>query len=93
MADIIEKSLNHDDQEGKRSQLKAQMLSFQQMLIHDIDNKAFSDIYAQTIAYGMFAARYHDPTLKTFSRMEAAELIPKSNHFLENYFKTLRVLI
>ncbi|UGS21335.1 type ISP restriction/modification enzyme [Flavobacterium cyclinae] len=89
MADIIEKSLNHDDQEGKRSQLKAQMLSFQQMLIHDIDNKAFSDIYAQTIAYGMFAARYHDPTLKTFSRMEAAELIPKSNPFLRKLFQDI----
>jgi predicted helicase len=89
MADIIEKSLNHDDQEGKRSQLKAQMLSFQQMLIHDIDNKAFSDIYAQTIAYGMFAARYHDPTLPTFSRMEAAELIPKSNPFLRKLFQDI----
>lgn len=89
MADVIEKSLNHDDQEGKRSQLKSQMLSFQQMLIHDIDNKAFSDIYAQTIAYGMFAARYHDPTLPTFSRMEAAELIPKSNPFLRKLFQDI----
>ena len=89
MADIIEKSLNNDDQEGKRSQLKSQMLSFQQMLIHDIDNKAFSDIYAQTIAYGMFAARYHDPTLPTFSRMEAAELIPKSNPFLRKLFQDI----
>ncbi len=69
MADVIEKSLTNDDQEGKRSQIKSQMLSFRQMLIHDIDNKSFSDIYAQTIAYGMFAARYHDPTLPTFSRM------------------------
>ena len=86
MADVIEKSLNHDDVENKRTQLKSQMLSFQQMLIHDIDNKAFSDIYAQTIAYGMFAARYHDPTLPTFSRMEAAELIPKSNPFLRKLF-------
>ncbi|WP_316929300.1 type ISP restriction/modification enzyme [Flavobacterium saliperosum] len=89
MADVIEKSLNHDDQEGKRSQIKSQMLSFQQMLIHDIDNKAFSDIYAQTIAYGMFAARYHDPTLPTFSRMEAAELIPKSNPFLRKLFQDI----
>lgn len=89
MADIIEKSLNYDDLEGKRSQLKSQMLSFQQMLIHDIDNKAFSDIYAQTIAYGMFAARYHDPTLPTFSRMEAAELIPKSNPFLRKLFQDI----
>jgi len=89
MADVIEKSLNYDDQEGKRSQIKSQMLSFQQMLIHDIDNKAFADIYAQTIAYGMFAARYHDPTLPTFSRMEAAELIPKSNPFLRKLFQDI----
>ncbi len=89
MADVIEKSLTNDDQEGKRSQIKSQMLSFQQMLIHDIDNKAFADIYAQTIAYGMFAARYHDPTLPTFSRMEAAELIPKSNPFLRKLFQDI----
>ncbi|WP_278035252.1 type ISP restriction/modification enzyme [Flavobacterium nitratireducens] len=89
MADVIEKSLNYDDQEGKRSQIKSQMLSFQQMLIHDIDNKAFADIYAQTIAYGMFAARYHDPSLPTFSRMEAAELIPKSNPFLRKLFQDI----
>ena len=89
MADVIEKSLNNDDQEGNRSQIKSQMLSFQQMLIHDIDNKSFSDIYAQTIAYGMFAARYHDSTLPTFSRMEAAELIPKSNPFLRKLFQDI----
>jgi predicted helicase len=89
MADVIEKSLNYDDQEGNRSTIKSQMLSFQQMLIHDIDNKSFADIYSQTIAYGMFAARYHDPTLPTFSRMEAAELIPKSNPFLRKLFQDI----
>jgi hypothetical protein len=78
MANVIEKSLNHDDEQDIRSSIKTQMLSFQQMLIHDIDNKAFADIYSQTIAYGMFAARYHDPTLSTFSRQEAATLIPKA---------------
>ena len=65
------------------------MLSFQQMLIHDINNKSFADIYSQTIAYGMFAARYHDPTLKTFSRQEAATLIPKSNPFLRKLFQDI----
>jgi predicted helicase len=89
MADIIEKSLDFDDENDQRSSLKNQMLSFKQMLIHDIDNKAFSDIYAQTIAYGMFAARYHDPTLPTFSRQEAATLIPKSNPFLRKLFQDI----
>ena len=89
MADVIEKSLNNDDENGVRSSIKSQMLSFQQMLIHDIDNKSFADIYSQTIAYGMFAARYHDPTLPTFSREEAASLIPKSNPFLRKLFQDI----
>ena len=89
MADVIEKSLNYDDEQNNRSSIKSQMLSFQQMLIHDINNKSFADIYSQTIAYGMFAARYHDPTLSTFSRQEAATLIPKSNPFLRKLFQDI----
>ena len=89
MADIIEKSLNLDDQTENLSNLKKQMLSFQQMLISDIDNKSFSDLYSQTIAYGMFAARYHDPSLENFSREEAVKLIPKSNPFLRKLFKDI----
>lgn len=89
MANVIEQSLAHDDESDTRSALKSQMLSFKQMLIHDINNQAFADIYAQTIAYGMFAARYHDPTLPTFSRQEAATLIPKSNPFLRKLFQDI----
>lgn len=89
MADIIEKSLNADDENERTSELKSQMVTFKNMLIHDIDNKSFSDIYSQTIAYGMFAARYNDPTLDTFSRLEAAELIPKSNPFLRKLFQDI----
>lgn len=89
MADVIEKSLDRDDKNERRSYLKLQMISFKQMLIHDITNRSFADIYSQTIAYGMFAARYHDPTLPTFSRMEAAQLIPKSNPFLRKLFQDI----
>lgn len=89
MADIIEKSLNADDENDRISELKNQMTTFKNMLIHDIDNKSFSDIYSQTIAYGMFAARYNDPTLETFSRLEAANLIPKSNPFLRKLFQDI----
>ena len=89
MADVIERALNEDDENGNLSNLKRQMLSFQKMLISDIDNKSFSDLYSQTIAYGMFAARYHDPTLPNFSRDEAVKLIPKSNPFLRKLFKDI----
>ncbi|MCV6608344.1 MAG: N-6 DNA methylase, partial [Campylobacterales bacterium] len=48
--------------------------------------ESFADIYAQTIAYGMFTARLHDKTLQDFSRQEAQNLIPKSNPFLRGLF-------
>jgi predicted helicase len=86
LSDVLERSLENDDLENEDSSLKDQMLGFKEVLIHDIGNKEFADIYAQTIAYGMFAARYHDPTLENFSRQEAAELIPKTNPFLRKLF-------
>lgn len=89
MADVIEKALNSDDENSQTSELKNQMAAFQRMLIHDISNKSFADIYSQTIAYGMFAARYNDPSLDTFSRIEAANLIPKSNPFLRKLFQDI----
>lgn len=89
MADVIEKALNADDESKSNSALKGQMQTFKTVLIHDITNRAFADLYAQTIAYGMFAARYHDPTLPTFSRQEAATLIPKTNPFLRRLFQDI----
>ncbi len=86
LSDVIEKALTSDEENEEDSTLKDQMKAFKQILIHDINPKGFADVYAQTISYGMFAARLHDPTLPTFSRQEAAELIPKSNPFLRKLF-------
>lgn len=86
LSDIIEKALTTDETNKEDSTLKDQMNAFKNILIHDITAKGFADVYAQTISYGMFAARLHDPTLPTFSRQEAAELIPKSNPFLRKLF-------
>lgn len=86
LSDVIGKSLTSDEANQENSTLKDQMNAFRDILIHDITPRGFADVYAQTIAYGMFAARLHDPTLPTFSRQEAAELIPKSNPFLRKLF-------
>ena len=86
LSDVIEKALTSDETHNEDSTLKEQMTAFKSILIHDITPKGFADVYAQTIAYGMFAARLHDPTLDTFSRQEAAELVPKSNPFLRKLF-------
>ncbi len=87
LAKVIEAALESDVENEANSTLKEQMKAFQDILIHDIKPNEFADIYAQTIAYGMFAARLHDPSLETFTRTEAAELIPKSNPFLRKLFQ------
>ena len=66
--------------------LESQYAAFRQMLIHDLTHEQFADIYAQTIAYGLFAARLHDATPDTFSRQEALALVPASNPFLRKLF-------
>ncbi len=86
LADIMERALSSDVESDDNSTLENQMNAFKEILIHDIDPKSFADIYAQTVAYGLFAARLHDTTLDTFSRQEAAELIPKTNPFLRKLF-------
>ncbi|WP_211230224.1 type ISP restriction/modification enzyme [Algoriphagus marincola] len=87
LANVIFNALESDDEHEDNSTLREQMAAFKEILIHDITNKQFSDVYAQTIAYGMFAARLYDDSLDTFSRQEAAELIPKSNPFLRKLFQ------
>jgi len=83
---IIEKAVVSDEESSENSSLKLQYETFKGYLITDLDPKGFSDMYAQTLAYGMFAARLHDESLEDFSRQEAAELIPKSNPFLRKFF-------
>jgi predicted helicase len=86
LSDVLWNSLTSDEKNHENSTLKDQMTAFKDILIHDITPQGFADVYAQTIAYGMFAARLHDASLDSFSRQEAAELIPKSNPFLRKLF-------
>lgn len=87
LQNILENALVSDQQSDENSALRQQLETFKRMLIHDITPKEFADVYAQTLAYGMFAARLHDSSLDTFSRIEAANLIPKSNPFLRKLFQ------
>jgi type I restriction-modification system DNA methylase subunit len=86
LQNILERAITSDEETQENTSLKAQYETFKKILIHDLTPQAFADIYAQTLAYGMFAARLHDKTLDDFSRQEAAELIPKSNPFLRKLF-------
>jgi hypothetical protein len=82
--DILGNALRAD--KDVQTELTGQYKAFREHLIHDITPEDFGDIYAETIAYGMFAARLHDTSLDTFSRAEALDLLPKSNPFLRSLF-------
>lgn len=86
LARILTEALNSDEANEADTALRAQLTAFQKVLIRDTTAKEFADVYAQTIVYGLFAARYHDKTPNTFSRQEAYELLPKSNPFLKKLF-------
>jgi predicted helicase len=92
VAKVIENALSHDLDNGKGvddDRLAGQMTAYRDVLIHDISSKEFSDVYAQTIAYGMFAAWLHAVKPGHFNRKEAAELIPKTNPFLREFFQNI----
>jgi len=55
-------------------------------LLHDMSPDDFADMYAQTLVYGLFVARFHDTSPDTFTRSEARDLVPASNPLLKHFF-------
>lgn len=88
IATIIGNAMSENKTDEDKN-LHDKLSAFQKILVHDMDEKQFADFYAQTIVYGMFIARINDKTPKTFSRLEAAELIPSFNPFLKKIFKNI----
>ncbi len=88
LAETVKRVLDNEN-DSASLQLIGQYEAFRRVLIHDITHESFADVYAQTIAYGMFAARMHDKTPEDFSRQEAATLIPKTNPFLRQIFQSI----
>ncbi|MDX9924552.1 MAG: type ISP restriction/modification enzyme [Ignavibacteriaceae bacterium] len=60
--------------------------AIKKQLVHDLTPDSFADMYAQTLVYGLFVARYYDETPDNFSRREARDLVPKSNPLLRHFF-------
>ena len=83
MRDVFYKAVQET---SEHSSLHDQFEAFKTVLVHDMEEEQFADVYAQTVAYGLFTARLHDKTLEDFSREEALLLIPKSNPFLRQLF-------
>ncbi len=67
--------------------LHQQLEAFKKTLLPEITIAEFADMYAQTLVYGLFAARVAQPAGATFTRFDAERLIPKTNPFLRRLFQ------
>jgi predicted helicase len=76
-------------QEADRGELHAQFEGFRRVLLgEDLTPDQFADMYAQTICYGLFAARCNHVGA-TFTRQGAAYDLPKTNPFLRKLFQSI----
>lgn len=75
------------DEDIKADELNKIYNAMRDLLVHDLTREKFADMYAQTLVYGLFVARYGDKTKETFSREEARDLVPASNPFLRDFFE------
>lgn len=51
-----------------------------------MNTREFSDMYAQTIVYGLFIARYNDTTPDSFDRYEAIKYLQEESELLKQFF-------
>lgn len=72
--------------ETEKGQLRKLYKAFQEALIHDLNEDDFADMYAQTIAYGLLAARVSRPMGVTTNNI--ADMIPITNPFLKEMLGT-----
>lgn len=75
-----------ESEKTEKDELVRMMQFIKEHLIAKFSERDFADMYAQTLVYGLFAARYNDTSKDTFSRLEAQTLVPKSNPFLQHFF-------
>ncbi|MDQ5913863.1 MAG: hypothetical protein QG623_482 [Patescibacteria group bacterium] len=75
-----------EDDSERNKELEKMYTMMKELLVHDLEKKKFADMYAQTLVYGLFVARYADKSSENFSRQEARDLVPKSNPFLRKFF-------
>ena len=60
--------------------------AFKKTLLPTLTRDDFADMYAQTLTYGLFAARCTLPNATNFSRHTAVDALPRSNPFLIELF-------
>lgn len=82
-------ALELEENDGELHQLKQ---GFSEVLLPDLSDADFADMYVQTISYGLFAARVghaQNPDGEKFTRRTAGTYIPATNPFLKRLFNSI----
>lgn len=75
--------------ESVDEELHNHLSSIREILVPDLTPTQFADMYAQTITYGLFAARCYCTNAEVFAREKAAYFLPKTNPFLRKLFNQI----
>ncbi|HUT17463.1 MAG TPA: N-6 DNA methylase, partial [Acidobacteriota bacterium] len=65
MRTVIAETFKQEEEVGP---LHGQLEAFREVLIHDLTEEQFADMYAQTICYGLFTARCHIEEITIFGK-------------------------
>lgn len=84
LRDIIFTELQ-EEKNSKEKDLTGYYNAFQEFLIPSLSEEDFSDLYAQSITYGMFAARTRNPG--EFTRKNTINYIPHTTGILSDLFR------
>lgn len=74
-----------EERQNRRGDLLGFFQAFQKYLIGTLTDETFADLYAQTITYGLFAARTR--TANGFNRRNAFDAIPRTIGVLRDLFR------
>ena len=80
---LIQQALAAEATEGA---LHHQLQAIQTVLLPQLTVQQFSDLYAQTLCYGLFTARCHAKPGARFTRQHAAYDLPRTHPFLRTLF-------
>lgn len=79
---IRKRALKILSMETKKGRLRTLKKEFKEALIHDLEDKDFADMYAQTISYGLLAARVSRPAGIIADNVK--DMVPMTNPFLRD---------
>ncbi|MES1994390.1 MAG: type ISP restriction/modification enzyme [Pseudomonadota bacterium] len=77
--------------ESESGELRKLLKGFQTALIHDLDEKAFADMYAQTITYGLFSAAVSRTVPGAGTAVDQGnivDMVPVTNPFLKEMLQS-----